>query len=100
MTTEEAHHTNVFVVLAYGDSPFVREVYGPFRSLTSGKDWGIAHEKNFAVAEIMRPIGIEDVAFVLEDPNREPTLEDQGIHENQSQIGDYIDDYIDPNIGR
>ena len=91
MATGTAHHTNVFVVIAYGQTPFVREIFGPFRNPNAAKDWGLANEQNFAIAEIMRPLDVEDIGFVITDPHHEPTLEDQGIHEKQAVIGDYID---------
>ena len=92
--TEPSHHTNVFVCIEF-DPPFIRAIYGPFASYDSGKDWGLVNVNNFSVMEIMRPLGVENVGFVTLVPS-EPTLEDQGIHPDQAEIGDYID----PNIGR
>ena len=92
----EAHHTNVFVVINF-EGPFVKTVYGPFRSFNSAKDWGNVYSNEaFTVMEIMRPRDVEDIAFVPTPKPHEPTLEDQGISQDQTQIGDYID----PNIGR
>lgn len=89
----DAHHTNVFVLLDVKGS-FIKTAYGPFRSFNAAKDWGLINSPAFTVLEIMRPIGVETVGFVLTDPVQEPTLEDQGTHPDQAQIGDYID----PNI--
>ena len=91
----EAHHTNVYVVIAF-EGPFAKTVYGPFRTFNSAKDWGNAYTDAFTVMEIMRPRDIEEIAFVVLPNLVEPTLEDQGISEQQTSIGDYID----PNIGR
>ncbi len=91
----EAHHTNVFVLLDFGGS-FVKTVYGPFRTFNSAKDWGLVYSESFTVVELMRPRDIDEVGFVLTPNPREPTLEDQGIHRNQAEIGDYID----PNVAR
>ena len=93
----EGLHTNVYVVLDFSIPPhkIVDNVYGPFRSHNAAKDWGLASSQSFTVMEIMRPVGVEDVGFV-DTTSKEPTLEDQGIHPDQTQIGDYID----PNIGR
>ena len=90
----EAHHTNVFAVIDF-EGTFVKTIYGPFRSYNAAKDWGLAYSQSFTVMEIMRPRDVEDVAFVLVPKSDEPTLEDQGMHPNQAEIGDYID----PNIG-
>ena len=89
-----SNHTNVFVVIDFAGSLIIG-VYGPFRSRNAGKDWGLMNSSSFTVAEILRPEGLDEIAFVLKSPS-EPTLEDQGIHPDQTQIGDYID----PNIGR
>ena len=81
-----AHHTNVYVLIDY--SAYTK-VYGPFRSLNAAKDWGLVNSENFDIHEIMRPPGLEDVGFVLKDPNPEPTLEDQGIHPDQMTTADF-----------
>ena len=95
MATEDARPTNVYVLLEFSTPKVgIQTVYGPFRSFNAAKDWGIIHSTNFTIKEIMRPVGVEAVAFVLTKPSSEPTLEDQGIHPDQAQIGDYID----PNI--
>ena len=86
----EADHTNVFVLVEFAGSSLVIGVYGPFSSREAAKDWGLVNCTSFTVAEIMRPYGVEDIAFILKKPH-EPTLEDQGIHPEQAQIGDYID---------
>ena len=91
----EALNTNVFVVIAF-EGPFVKTVYGPFRSRYAAKDWGLINVTSFTIMEIMRPRDVEEVGFVLPLTPAEPTLEDQGIHPDQSQIGDYID----PNVVR
>jgi hypothetical protein len=99
MTTENAHNTNVYVLIDIDPETFVltaaMTIYGPFRSYTAAKDWGIAHSKSFTIEEIMRPIGVEAIGFIDTSP-KEPTLEDQGIHPDQAQIGDYID----PNVAQ
>jgi hypothetical protein len=99
MTTEDAHHTNVYVLLDYvkpSEKPqFLNAVYGPFRSFNAAKDWGLINSTNFSIMEISRPIGVEAIGFVDTTP-AEPTLEDQGIHPDHAQIGDYID----PNVAQ
>lgn len=94
MTTEDAHHTNVFVCIDY-DGSFIRSksassVYGPFRSFDAAKDWGLANSVGFSVFEILRPRGVESVGFVLTTPT--PPRHDPG----QTQIGDYIDPTVVP----
>ena len=96
MTTKDAHHTNVYVLIEFSKPLIgITAIYGPFRSFNAAKDWGIVYSENFTIKEIMRPIGVEAIGFIDTTP-AEPTLEDQGIHEKQSQIGDYID----PSIGQ
>jgi len=97
MTTGEAHHTNVYVVMSFAKPPYriVDDIYGPFHSANAAKEWGRVNTTGFTVKEIMRPIDVEEVAFVLAPEPHEPTLEDQGISQDQTQIGDYID----PNVG-
>ena len=92
----DAQHTNVYVVLDFLSGPLVSAVYGPFHSANAAKDWGLMHSMSFTVAEIMRPQGVEEVAFVLAPKPKEPTLENQGIHPEQAQIGDYIDPTVVP----
>ena len=91
----EALNTNVYVVIAF-EGPFAKTVYGPFRTFNSAKDWGNAYTDAFTVMEIMRPRDVEEIGFVLTSAPAEPTLEDQGIHEKQSTIGDYIDPTVVP----
>ena len=93
---EEAHNTNVFVVLEHLGKQTINAVYGPFRSRNAGKDWGLINCSSFTIMEIMRPRDVEEIAFVLVPKASEPTLEDQGISQDQTEIGDYID----PLIGR
>ena len=95
---EDAHNTNVFVVLEHIGRFNTNAVYGPFHSRNAAKDWGLVNVTSFTIMEIMRPRDVEEVGFVLTpDPKtHEQTLEDQGISQDQTQIGDYID----PNIGR
>lgn len=90
MATKGAHNTNVYVCLEYLGA-MISAVYGPFISANAAKDWGLANSFNFTIAEIMRPEGVEEIAFVLVPKPREPTLEDQGISKDQSEIGDFID---------
>ena len=97
----DAYHTNVFVLLVF-EGAFVKAVFGPFLSFNSAKDWGnlyshsFLHSNSFTVKEIMRPVGVEEMAFVITPESNEPTLEDQGIHPKQAQIGDYIDPTVVP----
>jgi hypothetical protein len=94
---DDAHNTNVYVVLEHLARQTINAVYGPFHSRNAAKDWGLVNVSNFTIMEIMRPKDVEEIGFVLtpaETP--EQTLEDQGIHRDQAQIGDYID----PNVGR
>ena len=93
---DEAHSTNVFVVLEHIGRSQINAVYGPFRSRYAAKDWGLINVTSFTIMEIMRPRDVEEVGFVLTPVSEEPTLEDQGIHPEQAQIGDYID----PNVVR
>ena len=93
---DEAHSTNVYVVLEHIGRAQINAVYGPFHSRNAAKDWGLVNVANFTIMEIMRPKDVEEVGFSLTPKSQEPTLEDQGIHPEQAQIGDYID----PNVTR
>ncbi len=91
MATEDAHHTNVYVGIEF-EGKFTARCFGPFRTAEEASSWCETHIiDEFEIHEIMRPVGVEDIAFSLV----ERTLEDQGIHPSQAEIGDYID----PNVG-
>ena len=93
---EATHNTNVYVVLEHIGRFNINAVYGPFHSRNAAKDWGLVNTNSFTIMEIMRPKDVEEVGFILTSKSEEPTLEDQGIHPEQAQIGDYID----PNVVR
>ncbi len=93
---EATHNTNVYVLLEHIGRAQINAVYGPFHSRNAAKDWGLVNVTSFTIMEIMRPKDVEEVGFVLVPKASETTLEDQGISEQQTSIGDYID----PNIGR
>ncbi len=93
---DEAHSTNIYVLLEHIGRSQINAVYGPFHSRNAAKDWGLVNVTSFTIMEIMRPKDVEEVGFVLTSAPEEPTLEDQGIHPEQAQIGDYID----PNVIR
>jgi hypothetical protein len=88
---DDAHSTNVYVLLEHIGREMINAVYGPFHSRNAAKDWGLINVTSFTIMEIMRPKDVEEVGFVLTPAHTEPTLEDQGIHPEQAQIGDYID---------
>ena len=89
---DDAHNTNVFVVLEHIGRSQINAVYGPFRSRESAKDWGLINVASFTIMEIMRPPDSDDDRI----EESEPTLESQGIHPKQAQIGDYIDPTVVP----
>ena len=93
---DATHNTNVYVVLEHVGRSQINAVYGLFRSRNTAKDWGLINVTSFTIMEIMRPRDVEEVGFVLTTAPDEPTLEDQGIHPDQAQIGDYIN----PNVVR
>ena len=93
---DATHNTNVYVLLEHIGRAQINAVYGPFHSRNAAKDWGLVNVTSFTIMEIMRPKDVEEVGFVLTSASEEPTLEDQGIHSEQAQIGDYID----PNVVR
>jgi len=93
---EATYNTNVYVLLEHIGRSQINAVYGPFHSRNAAKDWGLINVSSFTIMEIMRPRDVEVVAFSLTPISPEPTLEDQGIHPEQAQIGDYID----PNVTR
>ena len=88
---EETLNTNVYVVLEYIGRSQINAVYGLFHSRNTAKDWGLVNVTSFTIMEIMRPKDVEEVGFILTPEPTEPTLENQGIHQKQAQIGDYID---------
>jgi len=93
---EETLNTNVYVLLEHIGRTQINAVYGLFHSRNTAKDWGLVNVNSFTIMEIMRPKDVEEVGFILTPAPAEPTLEDQGIHPDQSQIGDYIDPTVVP----
>ena len=93
---DKTHNTNVYVLLEHFGRAQINAVYGPFRSRNAAKDWGLVNVTSFTIMEIMRPRDVEEVGFVLTPVSEEPTLEDQGIHPEQAQIGDYVDPTVVP----
>ena len=90
------HHTNVYVGIEFEDH-FTSRCFGPFRTADEARNWCHAHIiEGFEIHEIMRPAGVEDVAFYL---TANPPVERQtkeGISSDQTQIGDYIDPTVVP----
>ena len=95
----QTYNTNVYVLLEHISAVYraqINAVYGPFHSRNAAKDWGLVNSTSFTIMEIMRPKDVEEVGFVDTTTPDERTLEDQGIHEKQSTIGDYIDPTVVP----
>ncbi len=90
------HNTNVYVGIEFEDH-FTSRCFGPFRTADEARNWCHAHIiEGFEIHEIMRPDGVEDVAFYLTSSPPVEKLTKEGISSDQTQIGDYIDPTVVP----